>query len=697
MIYTCPMHPDIRQKTPGNCPICGMTLEPFTLTAEESNTDEYRNMRRRFWIALLLTAPVFALEMGGHVLGLKHLVPPLVSLWIQMILSTPTVLWCGWPFFQRGWQSLKTRHLNMFTLVAMGTGVAWGYSMVAALLPELFPDAFRNRNGAVAIYFEAASVITTLVLLGQMLELKAREQTGSAIRALLKLAPETAHRIQSDGNEEEVPLDQVRSGDRLRVLPGEKIPVDGVVVEGKSHVDEAMITGEPMPVAKGIHSKVIGATINQTGSFIMQALHVGSDTMLSHIVQMVSEAQRSRAPIQRLADAVAGWFVPMVILIAFVAFAAWGISGHDSAYSYGLIAAVSVLIIACPCALGLATPMSIMVAVGQGAKQGVLIKNAEALEHMEKVTLLVVDKTGTLTEGHPKLTHIVVATGFTEDETLRLAASLETGSEHPLANAIVTAAKAKGLTLATVSDFNAPTGKGVEGTIEGRRITVGNARLLREIGAEDALLTAQAEELRAQGSTAMFVAIDGVAAAVLAVTDPIKASTPEAIAQLQAVGIEVVMLTGDSQKTADAVARKLGLTQVIAEVMPEDKSRIIDEFKQKGHVVAMAGDGVNDAPALARADVGIAMGTGTDVAIESAGITLLRGDLGGIVKARKLSRATMRNIRQNLFFCLRLQHSGRTHSGRRAVSFLRVAPQPSDCRRRDELQLCLGHRQRLAA
>ncbi|MDX2095489.1 MAG: copper-translocating P-type ATPase [Alphaproteobacteria bacterium] len=650
MIYTCPMHPDIRQKTPGNCPICGMTLEPLTLTAEESNTDEYRDMRRRFWIALLLTAPVFALEMGGHVLGLKHLVPPLVSLWIQMILSTPTVLWCGWPFFQRGWQSLKTRHLNMFTLVAMGTGVAWGYSMVAALLPELFPDAFRNRNGAVAIYFEAASVITTLVLLGQMLELKAREQTGSAIRALLKLAPETAHRIQSDGNEEEVPLDQVRSGDRLRVLPGEKIPVDGVVVEGKSHVDEAMITGEPMPVAKGIHSKVIGATINQTGSFIMQALHVGSDTMLSHIVQMVSEAQRSRAPIQRLADAVAGWFVPVVILIALVAFAAWGIFGHDSAYSYGLISAVSVLIIACPCALGLATPMSIMVAVGQGAKQGVLIKNAEALEHMEKVTLLVVDKTGTLTEGHPKLTRIVVATGFTENETLRLAASLETGSEHPLANAIVTAAKAKGLTLATVSDFNAPTGKGVEGTIEGHRITVGNARLLREIGAEDALLTAQAEELRAQGSTAMFVAIDGVAAAVLAVADPIKASTPEAIAQLQAVGIEVVMLTGDSQKTADAVARKLGLTQVIAEVMPEDKSRIIDEFKQKGHVVAMAGDGVNDAPALARADVGIAMGTGTDVAIESAGITLLRGDLGGIVKARKLSRATMRNIRQNLFF-----------------------------------------------
>lgn len=650
VIYTCPMHPEVRQPKPGSCPICGMALEPVTVTAENGESHEYKDMRRRFWIALVLTLPVFALEMGGHVLGLKHLVSPQMSVWVQMILATPVVLWCGWPFFERGWQSLKTRNLNMFTLIAMGTGVAWVYSMVAALLPGAFPETFRTGDGIVAVYFEAAAVITTLVLLGQVLELKAREQTGSAIRALLRLVPETAHRLRSDGSEEEVSLDQIKVGDLLRVRPGEKIPVDGELTEGKSNVDEAMVTGEPMPVAKEAGSKVIGATINQTGSFVMKALHVGSDTMLSRIVQMVSDAQRSRAPIQRLADTVSGWFVPVVIAIAVLAFVVWAIYGPEPAYSYGLIAAVSVLIIACPCALGLATPMSIMVGVGQGAKHGVLIKNAEALERMEKVDTLVVDKTGTLTEGRPKLTRIVTAQGFAEDDILALAAALESGSEHPLANAIIMAAKEKNLTLATVSDFDAPTGKGVMGTINGKRVAIGNARLLKELGAEDTAFMAQADDLRSQGATAMFMAIDGKAAAILAVEDPIKASTPQAIKALQAMGIEVVMLTGDSKKTAEAVAKKLGITQVVAEVMPEDKSRIIGEFKAKGRVVAMAGDGVNDAPALAKADIGVAMGTGTDVAIESAGVTLLRGDLDGIVKARHLSKATMNNIRQNLFF-----------------------------------------------
>jgi Cu+-exporting ATPase len=650
VIYTCPMHPEVRQPKPGSCPICGMALEPVTVTAESGESHEYKDMRRRFWIALVLTLPVFALEMGGHVLGLKHLVSPQMSVWMQMILATPVVLWCGWPFFERGWQSLKTRNLNMFTLIAMGTGVAWVYSMVAALLPGAFPETFRNGDGIVAVYFEAAAVITTLVLLGQVLELKAREQTGSAIRALLKLVPETAHRLKEDGSEEEVSLDQIQVGDLLRVRPGEKIPVDGELTEGKSNVDEAMVTGEPMPVAKEAGSKVIGATINQTGSFVMKALHVGSDTMLSRIVQMVSDAQRSRAPIQRLADTVSGWFVPVVIGVAVLAFAVWAIYGPEPAYSYGLIAAVSVLIIACPCALGLATPMSIMVGVGQGAKHGVLIKNAEALERMEKVDTLVVDKTGTLTEGRPKLTRIVTAEGFAEEDVLALAVALESGSEHPLANAIIMAAKERNLTLAAVVDFDAPTGKGVMGTINGKRVAIGNARLLKELGAEDSAFMAQADDLRSQGATAMFMAIDGKAAAILAVEDPIKASTPEAIKALQAMGIEVVMLTGDSKKTAEAVAKKLGITHVVAEVMPEDKSRIIGEFKEKGRVVAMAGDGVNDAPALAKADIGVAMGTGTDVAIESAGVTLLRGDLDGIVKARHLSKATMNNIRQNLFF-----------------------------------------------
>lgn len=650
VIYTCPMHPEVRQPKPGSCPICGMALEPVTVTADSGESHEYKDMRRRFWIALALTLPVFTLEMGGHVLGLKHLISAQMSVWVQMILATPVVLWCGWPFFERGWQSLKTRNLNMFTLIAMGTGVAWAYSMVAALLPGAFPETFRTADGIVSVYFEAAAVITTLVLLGQVLELKAREQTGSAIRALLKMVPETAHRLKEDGSEEEVTLDQIQAGDLLRVRPGEKIPVDGELTEGKSNVDEAMVTGEPMPVAKEAGSKVIGATINQTGSFVMKALHVGSDTMLSRIVQMVSDAQRSRAPIQRLADTVSGWFVPVVIGIAVLAFAVWAIYGPEPSYSYGLIAAVSVLIIACPCALGLATPMSIMVGVGQGAKHGVLIKNAEALERMEKVDTLVVDKTGTLTEGRPKLTRIVAAEGFDEDELLALAAALESGSEHPLANAIIMAAREKNLTLAAVSDFDAPTGKGVMGTINGKRVAIGNARLLKELGAEDTAFMAQADDLRSQGATAMFMAIDGKAAAILAVEDPIKASTPEAIKALQAMGIEVVMLTGDSKKTAEAVAKKLGITQVVAEVMPEDKSRIIGEFKEKGRVVAMAGDGVNDAPALAKADIGVAMGTGTDVAIESASVTLLRGDLDGIVKARHLSKATMNNIRQNMFF-----------------------------------------------
>ncbi|OJY07251.1 MAG: copper-translocating P-type ATPase [Legionella sp. 40-6] len=646
MMYTCPMHPEIRQSHPGNCPICGMTLEPVTATIMEEVSPEYRDMRRRFWVSLILTLPVLVLEMSGH--GKTHLISATQSVWIQMILATPVVLWGGWPFFVRAVLSLNTR-LNMFTLIAMGIGVAWAYSLVAALFPQLFPAAFR-KEGVVAIYFEAAAVITTLVLLGQVLELKAREQTGSAIRALLKLAPESARRLKEDGSEEEISLEAVHEGDLLRVRPGEKIPVDGEVHEGHSHVDESMVTGEPMPVAKEVGSKVIGATINQTGSFVMKALHIGSDTMLARIVQMVSEAQRSRAPIQRLADTVSSWFVPIVILIAVASFSIWVLYGPQPAFSYGLIAAVSVLIIACPCALGLATPMSIMVGVGLGARNGVLIKNAEALEHMEKVNTLVVDKTGTLTEGHPKLTQIITADEFEEDEVLAWAAALENNSEHPLANAIVAVAKEKKLTLSHVSEFNAPTGKGVIGIIEGRSIGIGNAKLMQELGVHSNLLVAKADKLRAEGATVMFMAVDGKAAAILAVEDPIKATTPDAIRELQEDGIEIFMLTGDSKKTGEAVAAKLGIKQVMAEVMPEDKSRIVGELKAEGRIVAMAGDGVNDAPALAKADIGIAMGTGTDVAIESAGITLLRGDLNGILKARRLSEATMRNIRQNLFF-----------------------------------------------
>lgn len=649
VIYTCPMHPEIRQNGPGNCPICGMALEPETITGEEGENPELTDMRKRFWIALVLTLPVFVLEMGGHVFNVHHYINAAVSNWIQLVLATPVVLWAGWPFFERGWQSLKTRNLNMFTLIAMGTGVAWLYSIVATLAPNIFPETFQ-QNGTVAVYFEAAAVITALVLLGQVLELKAREQTGGAIRALLDLAPKTARRIDENGNEEDVSLDQIKVGDLLRVRPGEKVPLDGVVVEGKSAVDESMVTGESMPVMKQADSKVIGATMNQTGSFVMKAERIGKDTMLSQIVHMVSEAQRSRAPIQRLADIVAGWFVPAVIVCAVVAFILWMIYGPSPAFSYGLIAAVSVLIIACPCALGLATPMSIMVGVGKGAQAGVLIKNAEALERMEKIDTLVIDKTGTLTEGKPTVTKIVSAAAFNEDELLAFAASLEQSSEHPLAHAIVVAAKDKGLNLTAVEDFDSPTGKGVIGKINGRDIALGNVMLMEERSVDVPSLSAQADELRSNGATVIFIAVDGKAAGLLAIADPIKETTPAAIKALHAQGIRIVMLTGDNRRTAEAVAKQLGIEEVEAEILPEDKGRIVKKLQDEGKIVAMAGDGTNDAPALAAADVGIAMGTGTDVAMESAGVTLLKGDLTGIVRARKLSVATMSNIRQNLFF-----------------------------------------------
>lgn len=648
VIYTCPMHAEIRRPTLGACPICGMALEPVTVAATDVPNLEYVAMRRRFWVALILTLPVFALEMGGHVHA--GLISASMSVWMQMVLATPVVLWGGWPFFQRGFVSFKTRHLNMFTLISIGIGVSWVYSMVAVLIPGIFPAAFRGTNGVVAVYFEAAAMITTLVLLGQVLELKAREQTGGAIRSLLKLAPEQAHRIAEDGHIEDITLAEVHPGDLLRVRPGEKIPVDGKVEDGFSSVDESMITGEPMPVIKKQGASVIGATINQTGSFVMKALYVGNDTMLARIVRMVSDAQRSRAPIQRLADMIAGWFVPVVLLIAVGAFILWTIYGPQPAFSYALIAAVSVLIIACPCALGLATPMSIMVGIGQGARNGILIKNAEALELMEKVDTLVVDKTGTLTEGHPKLTHIITTEGFEEDELLILASALEHNSEHSLANAIVIAAQEKKMAFADVANFDAPTGNGVTGTVNAHHVAIGNAKLMQDVGVKSSLLSKQANELRAEGATVMCMAVNGKEAAILVVEDPIKATTPAAIRELQDKGIEIVMVTGDNKNTAEAVAKRLGIKQVVADVLPKDKSRIIGELKEKGRIVAMAGDGVNDAPALAKADIGIAMGTGTDVAIESAGITLLRGDLSGIVTVYCLSKATMRNIRQNLFF-----------------------------------------------
>ncbi|GAU81445.1 heavy metal translocating P-type ATPase [Bosea sp. BIWAKO-01] len=648
--YTCPMHPEIRQIGPGSCPICGMALEPVLITAEAQPNAELVDMSRRFWIGLVLALPVAVLEMGGHLLDLDHLIPRHLSNWIQLALATPVVLWAGWPFFERGWHSLVSRNLNMFTLIAMGTGVAWVYSVVATLMPGIFPSAFRGHDGSVAVYFEAAAVITVLVLLGQVLELRARESTGGAIRALLDLAPKTARRLNADGSEEEIQLDTVQLGDRLRVRPGEKVPVDGAVVDGRSAVDESMVTGESMPVTKTVGAAVIGGTMNQSGGLVIEAQKIGRDTMLSRIVALVSEAQRSRAPIQRLADQVSGYFVPAVIAIALLAFAAWAIWGPEPRLAFGLVAAVSVLIIACPCALGLATPMSIMVGVGRGARAGVLIKNAEALEQMEKIDTLVVDKTGTLTEGRPAVTAIRPASGFSEADILRLAASVERPSEHPLAVAIVASAEAKGVTTAAVTDFDSPTGKGALGTVEGQRIVLGNDRFLAEHGVDVSGLVQTAEVLRRDGATAIFMGVDGKPAGVIAIADPVKASTPEALSALRSEGIRVVMLTGDNRTTAQAVARRLGITEVEAEVLLEDKSAVVAKLKREGRVVAMAGDGVNDAPALAAADVGIAMGSGTDVAIESAGVTLLQGDMTGIVRARRLSEATMRNIRQNLFF-----------------------------------------------
>ncbi|MEI3856259.1 MULTISPECIES: copper-transporting P-type ATPase [unclassified Ensifer] len=650
VIYTCPMHPQIRQLGPGNCPICGMTLEPAVVAAGMGPSPELVDMRRRFWIGLVLTLPVLALEMGGHLTNLHLLLGPQTSNWIQLILATPVVLWAGAPFFERAWQSLVTRHLNMFTLIAMGTGVAWVYSVVATAAPGLFPETFRSGEGAVAIYFEAAAVITVLVLLGQVLELQAREQTGGAIRALLDLAPKTARRIRSDGTDEDVELEAVAVGDKLRVRPGEKVPVDGTLVEGRSSVDESMITGESMPVTKEVGAKLIGGTMNKTGGFVMEAGKVGRDTMLSRIVQMVAEAQRSRAPIQRLADEVSGWFVPAVIAIATIAFAVWMWLGPEPRFAHGLVAAVAVLIIACPCALGLATPMSIMVGVGRGAHLGVLIKNAEALERFEKVDTLVVDKTGTLTEGKPKVTEIVAVSGVSEADLLRLAATLERPSEHPLASAIVDAANERGMDLGSAEDFDSPVGKGVTGIVDGRRLIIGSHRIMSEGRVDVFALSQKAEELRGEGATVIFAAINGRLGGLFAISDPIKATTPAAVEALIKDGIRVVMLTGDNSTTASAVARKLGITEVEAEVLPEHKSEVVARLRKEGRIVAMAGDGVNDAPALAAADVGVAMGTGTDVAIESAGVTLLKGDLQGIVRARRLSHATMANIRQNLFF-----------------------------------------------
>jgi Cu+-exporting ATPase len=649
-IYTCPMHPEVRQEGPGHCPICGMALEPELPGSEEGPDPELVDMTRRLWIGLALTLPIVALDMGGHFANLHMWLSATLSNWVQLALASPVVLWAGAPFFVRGWRSVATRNLNMFTLIAMGTGVAWLYSVIGTLMPGLFPPVFRDPDGAVAVYFETAAVITVLVLLGQVLELKARAQTSGAIRALLDLAPKTARRIGPDGGEAEVPLELVAVGDALRVRPGEKVPVDGVLIKGRSTLDESLVTGESMPVTKEPGAKLIAGTMNQSGSFIMRAEKVGRDTMLARIVQMVAAAQRSRAPIQRLADRVSAVFVPAVIVAALIAFAAWATFGPQPRFAFGLVAAVTVLIIACPCALGLATPMSIMVAVGRGAQAGILIKNAEALERMERVDTLVVDKTGTLTQGKPAVTAIVPAGGFDATELLRLAASVERASEHPLARAIVEAAAARGIVPAPVEDFDSPAGKGATGTVEGRQVALGNARFLREIGASATALEAGAERARQEGATAIYVAVDRQACGVIAIADPLKASTPEALAALTAEGVRVVMLTGDNATTAQAVARRLPIAEVEAEVLPEQKHALVEKLRRQGRVVAMAGDGVNDAPALAAADVGIAMGGGTDVAIESAGITLLKGDLTGIVGARRISAATMRNIRQNLVF-----------------------------------------------
>jgi Cu+-exporting ATPase len=655
-IYTCPMHPQVRQVGPGSCPICGMALEPEQVSLDDAPDPELIDMTRRFWIALVLTLPVFAIEMGSH-LGMMHLIPPLWSNWISFALTTPVVLWAGAPFFVRGWRSLVTRHLNMFTLIAMGTGVAFLYSVVGTLAPQVFPSAFRDMHGAVAVYFEAASVITVLVLLGQVLELRARERTSGAIRALLGLAPKTARRVTAQGDED-VALDRIVVGDRLRVRPGEKIPVDGVVTEGSSFVEESMVTGESMPVSKAEGDKVIGGTVNQHGGLVLRAEKVGRDTMLARIVDMVAKAQRSRAPIQRLADRVAGWFVPAVIAAAILAFAAWATFGPEPRYTYALVAAVTVLIIACPCALGLATPMSIMVGVGRGAHSGILIRDAQALERLESIDTLVIDKTGTLTEGKPKVVGIVPADGFEENTLLRLAASVERGSEHPLAQAILNAARERGLNLGEVSGFASSSGKGVTAEVDGKAIALGNAMLMGELNIATANLDSAAEAARQDGATAIYVAVDGRAAGVVVIADPVKASAQSALQALRAEGLRIVMLTGDNLTTARAVAARLGIDEIEAGVLPERKSEVVQRLRGEGRRVAMAGDGVNDAPALAAADVGIAMGSGTDVAIESAGVTLLTGDLLGLVRARRLSVATMRNIRQNLAFAFLYNAAG---------------------------------------
>jgi Cu+-exporting ATPase len=648
-IYTCPMHPEIRKVGPGNCPICGMALEQDVISLDAAPNPELADMTRRFWIGLALSAPPVVLEMGGHLAGGHGLIDPTLSNWIQLVFATPVVGWAGWPFFVRGWQSLVTRNLNMFTLIAVGTGVAYLYSLIGTIVPQIFPATFRGHGGAVAVYFESAAVITVLVMLGQVLELRAREATSGAIKALLELAPKTARRLSEDGTEHEVAIDSLVVGDKLRVRPGEKVPVDGVILEGRSSLDESLVTGESMPVTREAGGKVISGTLNQSGGFVMRAEKVGRDTLLSQIVKMVADAQRSRAPIQRLADQVAGWFVPTVIAVALIAFGAWSYFGPEPRMAFGLVAAVSVLIIACPCALGLATPMSIMVGVGRGAQAGVLIKNAEALERMEKVDTLVIDKTGTLTEGKPKVVSIIPAAGFDEREILRLAASVEVASEHPLADAIVRAAKERNLDLRRVSEFDSPTGKGATGKVDGKSVLLGNSKYLTSLGIETQSLHVDAEHLRGDGATVINIAVDGKLAGLFAIADPVKASTPAALKALAEEGVKAIMLTGDNATTAKAVARHLGISDVEAEVLPDRKSAVVAKLQTEGRIVAMAGDGVNDAPALAAAEVGIAMGTGTDVAMESAGVTLLKGDLGGIVRARKLSQATMRNIRQNLF------------------------------------------------
>jgi Cu+-exporting ATPase len=645
------MHPQVRQMGPGNCPICGMALEPVVATEATGESAELSDMSRRFWIGLALAVPVVLLEMGGHLIDLHSLLRQQTSNWLQMLFGTPVVLWAGWSFFVRGWASVKNRSLNMFSLIALGTGVAWAYSMVATVAPVLFPAELRTTDGAVAVYFEAAAVITVLVLLGQVLELRAREKTSGAIRALLDLAPKTAVRVKDDDSDEAVELDAIGVGDKLRVRPGEKVPVDGEVVEGKGTVDESMITGEPIPVAKATGSKLTAGTLNQTGGFVMRAEKVGADTLLAQIVHMVASAQRSRAPIQRMADQVAGWFVPVVVIVAALTFVAWLVWGPSPPLSYALVSAVAVLIIACPCALGLATPMSIMVGVGKGAQHGVLIRDAEALERMEKVDTLVVDKTGTLTEGKPKVVHIEATEGFDADTVLQKLASVERASEHPLAAAIVAEARNRGLPLLPVTDFDSPVGKGVVGMVEGARVIAGSAKFLAEHGIEAAAaMSTVAESVRAKAATVIFVGLDRRMAGFVGIADPIKDSTPQAISALRQDGIRVVMLTGDGRTTAQAVGRQLGIDEVVAEVLPQDKSTVVERLKAEGRVVAMAGDGVNDAPALAAADVGIAMGTGTDVAMESSGVTLLHGDLMGIARARRLSQATMKNIRTNLFF-----------------------------------------------